>query len=143
MREIIRAYAQGDSWYEIARAAQNGARHMYVSGATVLGKALVAATAKHEWERPILIITSHAQHAERLVADLEGFIGEGKAVLFPPDEALLYGVFAQSPELAGQRLGILARLALGDTPGIIVAAWDALLAKLAPPDLFQIGRAHV
>ena len=142
MREIIRVYAQGDSWYEISHAAKNGARHMYVSGTTTLGKALLAATAEQEWERPVLIITSHAQHAERLVADLEGFVGEGKAVLFPPDEALQYGVFAQSPELVGQRLGILARLALGDSPGIVVAAWDALLAKLAPPDLFRTHTLH-
>jgi len=142
VREIIRVYAQGDSWYEISHAAKNGARHMYVSGTTTLGKALLAATAEQEWERPVLIITSHAQHAERLVADLEGFVGEGKAVLFPPDEALQYGVFAQSPELVGQRLGILARLALGDSPGIVVAAWDALLAKLAPPDLFRTHTLH-
>jgi len=135
--EILRTYTQGDSWYEIAQAAKRGSQHMYVSGATTVGKALIVATARLEWKQPLLIITSHAQHAERLLADLEVLLGEGEVALFPADEALLYGVVAQSPELAGQRLSVLARFACTQGPAILIAPWDALLAKLSPPELFK------
>lgn len=137
MLEIIKEYAESDSWYEIAQAAKRGARHTYVSGATVLGKALLSGVIRETWGAPVLILTAQASHAERILADIQALLGDNSAMLFPADEVVLYGVMAQSPELASQRLGILARLASGNAPPVVVAPWDALLTRMALPSVFR------
>ncbi|MBT9155981.1 MAG: Transcription-repair-coupling factor [Firmicutes bacterium] len=139
MQRIIKEYIESDSWYDIARAAKEGHRHLYISGATQLGKALLMGVALTQWKAPLLIVAPLASHAERLRADLERLLPQVDVAVFPAEDSLLYGVTAQSPELLGQRLALLARLSGGGCPAVVITTWDALLIRLVPPDLF---RAH-
>ncbi len=139
MQQIIKEYIESDSWYDIARAAKEGHRHLYISGATQLGKALLLGAAVTQWKVPLLVVAPLASHAERLRADVERLLPEVDVAVFPAEEAPLFGVTAQSPELLGQRLALLARLSSGERPAVVITTWDALLVRLVPPDIF---RAH-
>jgi len=139
VQQIINEYLESDSWYDFARAVKEGHRHLYVSGATQLGKAVLLGTALTQWKVPLLIVAPLASHAERLRADLERMLPGLDIAVFPAEEALLYGLTAQSPELLGQRLALLARLSDGERPTVVITTWDALLVRLVPPELF---RAH-
>lgn len=138
MQQIINDYVESDSWYDFARAVKEGHRHLYVSGATQLGKAVLLGTALTQLRVPLLIVAPLAAHAERLRADLERMLPGLDIAVFPAEEALLYGrLTAQSPELLGQRLALLARLCGGERPAVVITTWDALLVRLVPPDLFR------
>ncbi len=137
MQTIIKEYMESDSWYDIARAAKEGHRHLYISGVTQLGKAVLLGSALTQWQAPLFIVTPLASHAERLRADVERLLPHIEVTIFPAEEAILYGVTAQSPELLGQRLALLARLSGGERPAVVITTWDALLVRLVPPDLFR------
>ncbi|MBT9135520.1 MAG: Transcription-repair-coupling factor [Firmicutes bacterium] len=137
MQKITEAYLQSDSWYEIKRAVDNGQEHIYMSGATMVGKALLLALVQKQWNWPMLVVASSTAHAGQWMVQLQSMFGEEEVAYFPPEEVLLYGVLAQGPELSGQRLALMASLVAGKVPKAIVTTWDALLIRMVPPVVFK------
>ena len=137
LQKVVDEYLQSDSWYEIKRAVQGGSRHIYISGATAVGKSFLLALAKRQWNWPMLVVAPSAVQATQWHVELQGILGEEEVAYFPPEEVLLYGALAQGPELAGQRLSLLAHLAAGKCPTAIVTTWDALLIRIVPPTIFR------
>jgi len=137
LQKIIEAYLESDSWYDIKRAVNDGHRHIAIGGATTVGKALLLALAKKQWSWPLLLISSTATQAAQWMTELQALFGDEHVAYFPPEEVLLYGALAEGPELAGQRLGLLAALVEGLIPKAIVTTWDALLVRLVSPGAFK------
>src|SRR5690606_9100793 len=84
-------------------------------------------------ERPLLVICSSAQAAERLEAELS-FLLAGTTLpvfAFPDWETLPYDVFSPHQDIISRRLATLNRLE-SMKRGVVVATAGALLSRLAP-----------
>src|SRR5690606_33703374 len=95
--------------------------------------ALAIAEAARTEERPLLVLCSTAQLAERMESEL-AFLLEGTGVpVFPfPDwETLPYDVFSPHQDIVSRRLATLNRLETLKH-GVVVATASALLNRLAP-----------
>lgn len=110
-------------------------REQMVYGLSGSMKTFLAAGLRRETGRPLLIITSTLQQAERIREDLSTWLPGQTPLLFPPMEHLPYDVMAHSPEVAGQRLGVLERLTTGQD-AVVVAPVGALLRALIPQAVF-------
>ncbi|HEX7030510.1 MAG TPA: transcription-repair coupling factor [Gammaproteobacteria bacterium] len=95
--------------------------------------ALAIAEAAQRDERPLLVICSGAQSAERLEAELAFLLEGANLPVFPfPDwETLPYDVFSPHQDIVSRRLATLNRLE-GMKRGVVVATAGALLNRLAP-----------
>lgn len=86
--------------------------------------------------RPMLVITPGFREALDLSSELAVWLSAEQVFYYPPQEVVPYAVIARSPDIAGQRLQIITRLALGEE-FITVAPIPALLRPLPPRDSFS------
>ncbi len=95
--------------------------------------ALAIAEAAQTDERPLLVICSSAQAAERLEGELAFLLGGTELPVFPfPDwETLPYDIFSPHQDIISRRLATLNRLETMKR-GVVVATASALLNRLAP-----------
>ncbi|MGI6706040.1 MAG: transcription-repair coupling factor [Clostridia bacterium] len=101
---------------------------------------MIAALSKHI-QRPVLIVTYNDVQARKIYEDLS-FYGVGEAVLFPAREISFYRIAARSMDIPIQRLEVLKQIYQGSAR-FVVASVEALLARLAPPELFLKGIRNI
>ncbi|HWI51267.1 MAG TPA: transcription-repair coupling factor, partial [Symbiobacteriaceae bacterium] len=106
-----------------------------VYGVSASLKTFIMAALHTQAGRPCLVVTSSMQQAERIREDLTTWLPDADVVAFPPMEYMPFEVVAHSPEVVGQRLYVLERLARGETP-IVVAPAAALYRSLTPRSVF-------
>jgi len=87
--------------------------------------------------RPFVVVTPTTPDAERLVADLETFLGEGRVEMFPAWETLPFERISPNVETMGRRLRVLWRLSNPDLhpermPDVVVTPARAVIQRLAP-----------
>ncbi|WP_421120826.1 transcription-repair coupling factor [Aquihabitans daechungensis] len=84
--------------------------------------------------RPILVAVPTTAEAERLVHDLETFLGPDAAELFPAWETLPFERVSPNIETMGRRMRTIWRLRSGaaTTPQVVVAPVRALVQRLGP-----------
>lgn len=99
-------------------------------------KSALAAALQAKTGRPVLVITATIQQAERFREDLATWLPGREVALFPPIEYMPFEVVAHSPEVVGQRLAVLERLARGEDL-MVVAPAAALYRSLTPHAVFQ------
>ncbi|MFZ5817510.1 MAG: transcription-repair coupling factor [Bacillota bacterium] len=99
-------------------------------------KSALTAALRERTGRPTLVITAGIQQAERFREDLSTWLPGEDVLLFPPMEYFPFEVVAHSPEVVGQRLYVLERLARGEN-AIVVAPANALYRSLTPHEVFQ------
>ncbi|MGE5674328.1 MAG: transcription-repair coupling factor [Mycobacterium leprae] len=115
---------------------KRGFAEQMVYGVSASLKSYVMAALRARLGRPCLVITSTLTQAERLRDDLTTWLPQAEVVLFPPIEYMPFEVVAHSPEVVGQRLFVLERLAEGASP-IVVAPAAALYRALTPHEVFH------
>jgi transcription-repair coupling factor (superfamily II helicase) len=81
--------------------------------------------------RPIIVAVPTTGDAERLVNDLEAYLGPERAELFPAWETLPFERVSPSVEAMGRRLRTMWRLRQG-TATVVVAPVRALVQRLGP-----------
>jgi transcription-repair coupling factor (superfamily II helicase) len=114
---------------------KRGFAEQMVYGASASLKSFVMAGLREKTQRPCLIITSTVQQAERTREDLATWLNDEDVVLFPPMEYMPFEVVAHSPEVVGQRLYVMERLARGENL-VVVAPATALYRSLTPRKVF-------
>ncbi|SHF39204.1 transcription-repair coupling factor [Desulforamulus putei DSM 12395] len=85
---------------------------------------------------PVLVVTPGEAEAGVLVDDLTSLLPEMQVQLFPAWQLLPYQVLAHSNEVLAQRLRVLDKLTTGE-PVLVVTSVEALLRRLAPPEVFR------
>jgi transcription-repair coupling factor (superfamily II helicase) len=123
-------------YQSLAEGLRRGLSEQMVYGVTASFKSFLAAGLRAGTGRPCLVVTATQQAAERFREDLATWLPEQEAVLFPPMEYFPFEVVAHSPEVVGQRLAVLQRLAAGENL-IVVAPAAALYRALTPRSVFQ------
>ncbi len=102
------------------------------------GQVAFLAAALRRWTgRPVLLVAAGFREALELATDVSAWLGDDRADYFPPMEVVPYHVVARSPDVAGQRLAVLQRLAAGQGAGVVVAPAGALLRALVPAGVFR------
>jgi transcription-repair coupling factor (superfamily II helicase) len=114
---------------------KRGFAEQMVYGVSASLKSFVMAGLREKTQRPCLIITSTVQQAERTREDLATWLNDEAVVLFPPMEYMPFEVVAHSPEVVGQRLYVMERLARGESL-VVVAPATALYRSLTPREVF-------
>ncbi|MEW8979492.1 MAG: transcription-repair coupling factor [Symbiobacterium sp.] len=115
---------------------KRGLAEQMVYGVAGSLKSALAAALRRQTGRPVLVIAATLQQAVRFRDDLMTWLPAEDVVLFPPMEYLPFEVVAHSPEVVGQRLAVLERLARGENL-IVVAPAAALYRSLTPRAVFQ------
>lgn len=122
-------------FHSLLEGVKKGYREQLVYGLSGSMKTFLAAGLRREIGRPLLVMTSNLQQAERFREDLTTWLPSQEVLLFPPMEYVPFEVVAHSPEVAGQRLQVLERLVRGDNV-VVVAPAAALLRALVPREVF-------
>ncbi|MGI9121219.1 MAG: transcription-repair coupling factor [Acidimicrobiales bacterium] len=92
---------------------------------------ILAALTDRSDRRPVLVAVPTTGEAERLVHDLEAFLGAHAVELFPAWETLPFERVSPSVEVMGRRLRTLWRLREGQAQ-VVVAPVRALVQRLGP-----------
>jgi len=122
-----------------ARAAAGGA--IAVADATAGGRAFAWSALAAVSGRTVLLVAPNEDRARRWRAELAGWLGDDRVVLFPERESMPYETASPSASAVHQRLLALWRLREA-TPLAVVAPLRALLQHtIAPADLAERGRA--
>lgn len=87
-------------------------------------------------ERPVVVICSDDRQLKNLQA-LFSLENKLQPTVFPAAEIIPFDVFAQSEEIAHRRVTLLAALASGHTPRVVLTTPAALASGLMPPDLWR------
>jgi len=114
------------------KSLNDGSVGVNLSGLTGSAKAMAIAYVAKKTLRPVLIITSEIEDADRMYDDLKAFLGEGVVNFFPSWGIAPYEIRAPHTELIGQRLLTLYNLNLGRSldpgkPMVIVAPVKAII----------------
>jgi len=135
-----------EEWADLPRIQEGlseSASLVRVDGATDPVKALVAAALLHNSQRPILAISPTSESADRLfdhlvavTADGSERASDGRVVLLPSLEALLYEDVTPDPTLVGERLRALMMLRRSE-PRIYVASAPAVFQRCLPPQVLE------
>lgn len=124
------------SWAEAAGAGEAGEREIVAPPGAF---PLLAGLAAHPdfGNRPVLLVAATVRQAEDLVASLRRLLSPDDVVLFPAWETLPHERMSPSPDVVGQRLSVLRRLARPDVtrrgtdrPRVVVAPVRAVLQPI-------------
>jgi transcription-repair coupling factor (superfamily II helicase) len=117
MQHLIESLTGGVAFRSLERAlatpaARAGATNLAGSSKSLVVAALVdrARRGQAPW-RTVLVVTPHTEAADRTAQDLQAFLGEGSTRVFPAWEVLPYEDREPHPDVVGERLEFLARLA--------------------------------
>ena len=135
------ALADGSVAYrELAERAAAGGT-IAVADASAGGRAYAWAALSAVAGRTVLLVAPNEDRARRWRAELAGWLGDDRVVLFPERESMPYETASPSASAVHQRLLALWRLR-ERAPLAIVAPLRALLQHtIAPTDLAERGRA--
>jgi transcription-repair coupling factor (superfamily II helicase) len=92
----------------------------------------VAALCHLSDRKPLLVAVPTSGDADRLVNDLQQYLGAHAVEVFPAWETLPFERVSPSVETMGRRLRTMWRLRTGDAPSVVVAPVRALVQRLGP-----------
>ncbi len=139
LMELVQASPDFQSLLEGLR---RGFPEQMVYGVSASLKSFLMAGLRAKTDRPVLIVTSTIQQADRMREDLATWLPDREVVAFPPMEYLPFEVVAHSPEVVGQRLYVLERLIRGENL-MVVAPATALYRMLTPHEVFRQSLLHL
>lgn len=130
--------------------SQNKAIQSWHSGVLTLGRqlimgfsgasrAVVIASAYEATEEKILVVTSTQNEAEKLVADLNDLIGEGKVYQFFADDVAAAEFIFASLDKSITRLETMAFLRDESKSGIVVTSLTGMRVLLPSPKAYEQG----
>jgi transcription-repair coupling factor (superfamily II helicase) len=136
MREIIHYFSLGQDYQNVLTAHKNGIQEQLVAGLSGSSRTLFMSALYHDQPHSQLIVTHNLFQAQKLYEDLIEWVGEADVLLYPVNELISSEIATASPELRGQRIGVLNQLVQGQMQGQkkIVIVPLAGLRRLLPPD---------
>lgn len=127
--------AGNESLMAIKQHLAKASGNLLVSGVSGAVKSLLTVVLADQGKLPALYLTASPAQAEQVARDLQAFLPGQSVLAFPARENPLYGIAAQSSELAAERLKVLERL-VQQQPVLVVASWESLFYRLPDPATF-------
>ncbi len=119
----------------LTQSLKTGARIVEAHGISDTQKAMLAVALSELFNKSCIIITHNEVAARKIYEDV-GFFSKDHAELFPAGEMIFHRIDARSNEIRQQRLKVISEV-LAKKKKIVSASIEALLGKLAHPDLFN------
>ncbi len=135
---IARKTALTAAFKETVRRLRQGEEEVLLHGLPATLAAFLATHVQRSMNRPLLVITSDEDGAERWRDDLQAIAGEGVVRYFPAWDVALYDGGSPSEEVTRLRIEAVAQLA-GRGPTIAVAPAAALVTPVIPPHALEHG----
>lgn len=88
------------------------------------------------YNRPVTVVVSNLNSAEKIASSLASLVGEEKVMLFPFDEMLRLEAISTSKDLLGERLFVMAN-AVNNTNKILIVTAASAILPLPLPSLFK------
>lgn len=117
---------------DLRRALETRGTPYLAVGLSGIHKANLIAALIGETERPALVIAPNELTAARMVEDLNAFLGEDSATLYPQRELAFFDVEGVSREFEHVRLRVLGGIQSGGA-AVVVASAEAALQHTIPP----------
>ncbi|MBT4503396.1 MAG: transcription-repair coupling factor [Gemmatimonadetes bacterium] len=136
--DIARQTSLTPSFGEVIARLQRGDRQLLLHGLPTTLAAFLIAHVQRTIERPVLIVATDEDGAEKWRDDLQAIVGEQIVRYFPAWDTEIYDRRSPDIEITGLRLETIARLQRGE-PTIVVAPAGALLSPLLPPHALELG----
>ena len=115
-----------DGYEKLYSALQSGRYPILATGLNVIHKSHMAAALWHDTSRGMIIITNDEPSANRMTEDINGFIGQETAVLYPYRDFTFRQMDGVSREYEHARLKVLEGIAQGKRPIVVASAQAAL-----------------
>lgn len=125
--ELFRTLLNGlDGYEKLYSALQSGRYLILATGLNVIHKSHMAAALWHDIGRGIIIITNDEPSANRMTEDINGFIGQETAALYPYRDFTFRQMDGVSREYEHARLKVLEGIVQGERPIVVASAQAAL-----------------
>ncbi|WP_262316694.1 transcription-repair coupling factor [Lacticaseibacillus parakribbianus] len=116
-------------------------RHL-VTGLNGSVKTLFLAAAAKTLNRQLVVVENNRYHADELVADLTGLLGDSAVWSFPVEDVMAAEVAVSSPDTLNERINTLSFLATA-RPGVVVTSLAGLRHQLVPKATWQEAALHL
>ena len=137
----ILALAERSERYRELEGRLEARESLVVAEATAGGRAFAWSALVAQGGRNVALIAPGEDRARRWRAELAGWLGDDRVLLFPERESMPFEASAPSASAVHQRLLTLWRLATAQAPVAVVASLRAVLEHTIPPDdLARRGR---
>jgi len=137
----ILALAERSERYRELEGRLEARESLVVAEATAGGRAFAWSALVAHGGRNVALIAPGEDRARRWRAELGGWLGDDRVLLFPERESMPFEASAPSASAVHQRLLTLWRLATAQAPVAVVASLRAVLEHTIPPDdLARRGR---
>lgn len=135
MNGLLRPLEPTIEYQNLLQGLQKGFTQQMVFGLSGSQRSYLFAGLAHAG-RPVLVVTPGETEAGTLVDDLTSLLPGTQVQPFPVWQLLPYQVLAHSNEVLAQRLRVLEKITAGESM-VVVTSVEALLRRLAPPEVFR------
>lgn len=142
MQALIQAFSQDADFRALVSGIRSGLREQLISGLAGSSRQVMIAALVQELNQPIVVLTHNMFAAQKITEDLIECLSDDQVMLFPAQELLAAEMAAQSPEMLGQRIDALTRLAAGFS-GVLVVPYAGFRKILPPKAVFAEAQFQV
>lgn len=136
MEGLLQSIKNGDDVGSIIEGIEANISEQMVSGLSGSARSLVIASAFNETKRTQLVVTHNLFQAQKLYDDLVSLVGEESVFLYPVNELIASEIAVASPEMRGQRIEVLNRLA-SKKEAIVISPMAGVRRLLPPKQLWE------
>ncbi len=136
--DIARKTAQTDSFKKVVSRINGGAQQIQLLRLPETLLAFLLSHIQRSVSRPLLLVASDEDTAERWRDDLQAIVGEEIVRYFPSWDVDFFEARSPDPEITELRV-VAATALLQRQPTIVVATIEALLSPLIPPHALDLG----
>lgn len=130
LQSLMKSFLKDADYQSLKTGLENGMKSQLVCGLTGSSRQVLAAALHHQLQKPLMIVTHNMFSAQKMMEDLEELLPSDQVMLYPANEITITESAISSPEMQGQRIEVLSRLARGYT-GVVVVPY-AGIRKLLP-----------
>ncbi|XEC94983.1 transcription-repair coupling factor [Paenibacillus tarimensis] len=142
MKALLDAFTADHDLQTVISGIRQGMREQMVSGLAGSSRQVMAATLKHELDRPVLIVTHNMFAAQKIAEDLLECLSPGDVMLYPANELVAAESAISSPETLAQRIDVLVRLSQGYR-GVVVVPFSGVRRYLPSKEAVANARITV
>ena len=140
--QIARKTAHTEGFKETIHRLRQGEREILLHGLPTTLAAFLITHVSRTLNKPLLVVTSDEDRAERWWDDLQAIAGEEIVRYFPAWDVNLYDRRSPSEEITRLRIETVARLA-SQEPTITIAPAAALVTPVIPPNALKEGTLEI
>ncbi len=136
MHGFYQLLLENEEYQSLAKGLRKKFGYQMVYGLASSQVSYITAALVSACREPVLFLAAGSQSAKKRATDLKTLLPDREVFLYPDLDPVPFGAIAQSREVMAQRLRALQGLIYSDRP-VLVAPVEALLKRLAPPQMFR------